>query len=410
MKKITFFLILLGVAYVLNAQDSCLTATAISAGSFNITTINGTETPSPICAENGTGSSGGEWYIFTATVDGVAHVTTDLPANAGGDTRMHVYTGTCGSLICVGGNDDIDISGGNYLSDFTWIVSNGATYYIAFDDRWSASGFDFELTESSVSCPSGIPLTEDFDSSNQFAACYTVEDTDGNGVSWMHQFLDLDGDLTDEDFATNGINSNKQKNDWLFSSPITLVSGTDYHISFKFNGADAANPNKADEDLEIVIIDAASSSGTVLTTLYSQTGIVQTGLFEELETLATTQMVNYTSTVSGTYYLAFHMTSPRNSGFLLLFDYSIDQTLGVGDFETNSFKHFYNCDSDILTLKSSNLSFDNIELYNIIGQQVLSNKLSQTDETINLSLLKDGIYFVKVNIDSNTQTIKLLKN
>lgn len=400
---------LFGVVYNLEAQDTCLTATTITAGSYTITSINGAESPLPICVFNGTIATAGEWYVFTATVDGVANVTTDLTANTGGDTRVHVYTGTCGSLVCVGGNDDIDSDGENYLSDFTWEISNGTTYYIAFDDRWSASGFDFDLTEMSVSCPSMPSFAEDFDSSNQFLCCYTNEDGDGDGVSWIQQNLDLDGDLIDEDFATNGINGNNPKNDWLFSPPITLVSGTNYDINFKFNVADAANPNKADESLEVVLIDTTSSTGTILTTLYSQTGIVQTVLFEELEALATTQMVNYTSTASGTYYLAFHTTSPKKSGFLLLFDYSIDQTLGINNLKTAGFEYFYNKELDILMLESSSLSFDSIELYNIIGQQVLNKNLSQTNETINLSSLKDGIYIAKIKTDGNSQAFKLVK-
>ena len=53
-------------------QNTCLTATAITAGSYTVTTVDGTEIPFPICAENGTGATAGEWYVFTAKVNGVA--------------------------------------------------------------------------------------------------------------------------------------------------------------------------------------------------------------------------------------------------------------------------------------------------------------------------------------------------
>lgn len=222
--------------------------------------------------------------------------------------------------------------------------------------------------------------------------------------------MDLDGDSIDESFATNGTNGNIAKDDWLFSPPIILVSGTNYDISFKYNGFDSSPPSNADESLKVVFIDAASSSGTVLTNLFSQINILQIGTFARLETMATIQTINYTSTASGTFYLAFNTTSPKNSGFLLLFEYSVDQTLGLNDFEINNFQHFYDKDLDILTLKSSTLSFNNIEIFNLLGQQVLNKKLFQTDETINLSSLKDGIYITKVTIDDKVQTLKLLKN
>jgi hypothetical protein len=103
-----------------------------------------------MCAPNGAGASVGEWYSYTPTVSGTATVTTDLTANAGGDTRLHIYTGVCGALACYANSDDV--SGTNYLSEVTFNILNGTTYYIAFDNRWDDSGFDFDLSEAPLSC------------------------------------------------------------------------------------------------------------------------------------------------------------------------------------------------------------------------------------------------------------------
>ena len=84
-------------------------------------------------------------------------------------------------------------------------------------------------------------------------------------------------------------------------------------------------------------------------------------------------------------------------------------TLGIDDFETDSFKHYYNKDSNILTLKSSNNPLNNIEIFNILGQQVLTKKLSYTSELINLSTIADGIYIAQIRIDNTIKTIKFLK-
>jgi len=72
MKKITFIFIFVSITYCLKAQNTCLTAIPISAGSYTVSAINGSEIPFPICAENGTGATAGEWYVFTAIVNGVA--------------------------------------------------------------------------------------------------------------------------------------------------------------------------------------------------------------------------------------------------------------------------------------------------------------------------------------------------
>lgn len=506
MKKITFLLFSFLGFQLSFAQNTCATAVAVSTGLTTVGTINGTA-PTNICGSvNGPGQTFGEWYSFTATVDGEVNITTNLAQNDGfiksDDTRVIIYTGTCVSLTCVAENDDISSS--NYLSDVTFPVTNGTTYIFVWDNRWSSVGFDFVLTETAISCydpntfsansittttfdltwvndnsgtptweiewgsdgflqgtgtmVTGIatnnylfdnlmadtsydfyirtncgggdfsnwvgplsfttaydctaytdaPFFEDFASDNAFYSCYVIEDTNTDGTAWIHQYLDLDGDLIEEDFATSGANGTSSKNDWLFSPPITLTIGNDYNFTFKFNGANATNP--ANESLEVVLIDAAASTGNVLTSLHSQTGITQSGTFAQLESLA--YVVNaptYTATASGEYYLGFHMTTPAPTGFLLLFEYGMTETLSVGEFERNSVTHFYNLQNDILTLKSSNSNMESIAMYNLLGQEILVRDLSSNIEDIDMSNFTNGLYIAKISIGNRTQTIKILK-
>jgi hypothetical protein len=125
-------------------QDDCGQALLISAGLHTVEEIDGTEIPFPICAPNGTGAEGGEWYKYIPNSDYTVTITTDIVGSPVVDTRFHVYNGTCGALSCVAGDDD---SGNGLTSTATFQVNTGLTYYIAFDDRWTASGFDFLLTE-----------------------------------------------------------------------------------------------------------------------------------------------------------------------------------------------------------------------------------------------------------------------
>lgn len=159
MKKITLIIALLFIVQLSNAQDTCATAVAITAGSYVVSAVNGTQVPSPICADNGTGATAGEWYVYTPTQDHTTTVTTDLPINSGGDTRFHVYTGTCAGLACYSGDDDGGIIGNGFLSVATFNVTAGTTYYIAFDNKWSATGFTFQLTESAVVVLPTPPMT-----------------------------------------------------------------------------------------------------------------------------------------------------------------------------------------------------------------------------------------------------------
>lgn len=90
-------------------------------------------------------------------------------------------------------------------------------------------------------------------------------------------------------------------------------------------------------------------------------------------------------------------------------DVSVDTTLSVDQFDANSFSYSYNKNTDNLTLNSANEALTNIELYNILGQRVYNAALSQNSETVSMNGLKDGVYLVKVSIQDQTKTIKILK-
>ncbi|MBK6777886.1 MAG: VCBS repeat-containing protein [Flavobacteriales bacterium] len=144
------------------AQNTCATALAIAAGTHSILAVDGTQIPIPICTATGTGATNGEWFTYTPSANYNLTITTDLPQNTNDDTRFHVYTGVCGNLTCLSGNDDI--GGGNNLSSASFNVQQGITYILAFDDIWTNGAFDFLLTEGPpVTLPVGF-TTQPFSS------------------------------------------------------------------------------------------------------------------------------------------------------------------------------------------------------------------------------------------------------
>ena len=87
-----------------------------------------------------------------------------------------------------------------------------------------------------------------------------------------------------------------------------------------------------------------------------------------------------------------------------------EPTMGVNQFNSNIFSHSYNKDSDVLKIESSTLNFNNIQLYNVLGQEVINKNLSQTKESVNLSGLQDGVYLAKIMMEGQVKTLKFLKN
>lgn len=141
--------ICLTCSIAIHAQDSCHTALPISAGMHTITAVDGDSIGLPSCFSANVPANA-EWYIYTPTSDFTIEISTQLPQNAGLDTEVSLLSGTCGSLVCLAGNDDY---GGNYLSFLSYAVTAGQTYYIVWDNRWSSRGFDFTLTERPFVAP-----------------------------------------------------------------------------------------------------------------------------------------------------------------------------------------------------------------------------------------------------------------
>lgn len=187
MKKTTLFLLFILTFQISKAQNTCATALPITAGTFVFDAVNGTEIPTPICAENGTGATAGEWYAYTPTANYTVTVTTDLVINICKDSRFHVYSGTCGNLVCVGGDDDSGVvacNSGNtntYLSIDTFNVTNGITYYIAFDNKWTSAGFTFQLTESPFVVPPPTPVSFISQNISTINSTYNICAADMNG-------------------------------------------------------------------------------------------------------------------------------------------------------------------------------------------------------------------------------------
>ncbi len=159
------------------AQNSCAGAQVISAGTYVISEINGAN--GGACST----STMAEWYAYTPTANYTVTVSSDLPVNICKDTYLNIYTGTCAGLVCFASDDDsgtLQCNSGNtnsWLSKETFDVTAGTTYYIAWENRYSAVGFTFTLTEAPYTpspCAIATPIT---------AGLHTVSAINGGNIT-----------------------------------------------------------------------------------------------------------------------------------------------------------------------------------------------------------------------------------
>ena len=230
MNKIIFLAACIFCMQLATAQDTCLTATPITAGLTIVSAINGSEIPNPVCAPNGAipgnRPPAGEWYSYTPTQDYTVTVSTSIAQNTPKvDTRFHVYTGICGALNCYSGDDD---SGSGLSSVATFNVSTNTTYIIAFDNKWTSNGFTFQLTENPFVAPIPTPITYQ-----------NVTAADGNS-SYQICVVDMNGDYKDDivGVSNNNLKINFQGDAGVFTTTNFPITGSSMMPSWSMAAGD----------------------------------------------------------------------------------------------------------------------------------------------------------------------------
>lgn len=118
----------------------CTGALPLACGSEVVgDTETGLIASAPSCAAANI-SARGLWYAFTGNGD---DATLSTCLNSGYDTKLSVFTGGCGSLVCVAGNDDGPNCPGN-TSEVTFQTAVGTNYLVLVHGYGEDAG-DFTL-------------------------------------------------------------------------------------------------------------------------------------------------------------------------------------------------------------------------------------------------------------------------
>ncbi|MBK7427240.1 MAG: hypothetical protein IPI60_09510 [Saprospiraceae bacterium] len=112
----------------------CSTATAVTCGVPVVgTTVGGQLAPNLGTCTTALNTAVGKWYTVYG---GGGNITASLCTGTAYDSKIGVFSGTCGTLVCVGGNDD----GCGAQSTVTWNAVNGTLYYIYVTGFSTATG------------------------------------------------------------------------------------------------------------------------------------------------------------------------------------------------------------------------------------------------------------------------------
>ncbi|HLT32709.1 MAG TPA: choice-of-anchor J domain-containing protein [Aquaticitalea sp.] len=244
-------------------------------------------------------------------------------------------------------------------------------------------------------------ISEDFEGATFPPAGWTVfvgENGLGTVENWKQQLFDTNTAVCVWELLPGG----QRSEDWLVTPQVTVTAE---NPSLTFDSVDSGTTDYG--SIYTVRVSTASQN------VHSDFTIVDTQTELEIAHSQTTMVgsnrsIDLSAYIGQSIYIAFVLE--QNDGDLWRIDnVMIDSDLSVEDFNTSSYTYNYNKDSDMLTLESSTIAFNNLQMFNILGQEVMNKPLSQTSETISLANLQDGVYIAKIQIGGQIETVKLLK-
>ena len=349
MKKLLLLLFTVTLGLNLNAQSDCSSAQSIGDGTFTVSSVNGTA-PTTNCAGYDPAQlppNAGVWYEYTnnGNQDLLVTVSSDLQANAGGDTKLSILEGSCTNLSCVANNDDVNFvapndPNNNLLSEVEFLAEVGESYLIVFDATWDPSGFDFV-----VSSTTNVPGQPD--------AAINPDPADGSTV-FLSQGTDPDGNPV---------------NEYLFTWDLPNTSEAASSYTFDIG-----------EDNTVSSFSTETSSASIL--------------------LSGLQL-------SSTYFWRITSTNAGGSTVGSVWSFTTESTLSNTEIEAEKIlEHFVS--NNTLSIKANN-QIDHVEIYNMLGQAVHTVQPKSNSSNIALNTLSSGMFIAKVTIEGQTQTFKFVK-
>jgi hypothetical protein len=146
MKYILFsFLLFIECAQLFAQGTTCVNATSVNPGNFTASAITGS-------GASQIDASSANWYKFIPATNGNLSINS---CGGGSDTRLWIWSGSCGNLTLIGSNDDFSgciSSGSNSFASRVdnLILTAGNTYYFEWDNAWSSTGFTWNFSYSAL--------------------------------------------------------------------------------------------------------------------------------------------------------------------------------------------------------------------------------------------------------------------
>jgi len=321
----------------------------------------------------------------------------------------------------------------NWKEEFLLLPNKSTCYQIAFQAMFTGGGlFEIQLDDisimefmdvelSAILVPvSGVHL------SNSEQVKVLLKNNGGKPLTEFALQLELDGNHIVNEIFTDTIPSLGQA-EYTFDTPIDLSAVATYQIKVTAIAEEDMIPSNNSKTVTIrnfvcntdaTLSNLSVSEGELLpefnSNIYNYTVNVEYGV-EEIVIMATPSDSNAMASGTGTFSLEvgeniFIVTvTAEDSTTELCYTITINRSVNVKDFNLSKIYLYPNPTTGQLSIVNCLLSINSVDIFDVYGRKCHVSSVMCHENTIDISHLNSGIYFVKITTEQGTVIKKVVK-
>ncbi len=295
-------------------------------------------------------------------------------------------------------------------------LENASLYYFTIRsictdgtvNSWIDNGLDGPDPWQTTSCTTNsLPYFNNFNDTESWVSCNTFYDSDGDGNFWFYADYNDDGDGVNNNYSAGSQSWSSTAgvltpDNWLVIGPIDLTNVSNATMTWRARGLD---PNWCGENYTVYV----GTENTVENLTNSSITFNETTSNDACGAWAD-RTLDISAASGSLIYIGFRHHAVSDMNQLNIDDLGVTGTsLGLEDVGELQFSFFPNPVNNVLTINAQ-ASIDNITVYNMLGQTVITSTPNTNDSKVDMSALQTGAYFIQVSINNTLNTVRVIKN
>lgn len=290
------------------------------------------------------------------------------------------------------------VTSGTFSLSVSDLLSGTTYYFRSYAINENGTGYgntnDFVTLCASIA---NFPYTQDFETSELLPNCYSQEYVSGDNVNWI---IGTGNNSSSPSNAHSGSNNllfkdsdNTEDKTKLILPEFDLTSLTNPYLSFWLAKSGLYNIYTD----ELTVYYKTSNTGEW----------VELAAFTEIISEWTSENL-YLPNASSTYYIAFEGNAIGGQG-VCLDDVIVQEFDIVNNINNSEFSIYPNPTDESITLRLKDLNLPiTFVLFDINGKEMMNTPINKELTNIDVSKIKSGIYYIRLNSSEKTYHQKLL--